>query len=182
MPELVPTLITVAVILLAFVGMALGWRSRRRGQSQLDVPAAVPAGIGPATYERDLLYVSTTFRDRPLERVAVAGLGIRSRAVLSLHAEGVVLALRGGEPVFLAADRIDGVGRATMTIDRVVERDGLVRIAWTLGGTDVDTYLRAGTREDTAELVAALEAHPRRWGPLEPKTQQLEGDDSRGNS
>ena len=47
----------------------------------------------------------------------------------------------------LAADRIVAADQATVTIDRVVEKDGLIRIVWRADGatqeTIVDTYLRA---------------------------------------
>lgn len=158
MRELVPTLIVGAVILLAFLGMFLGYRGRRRRQQALGTPASMPADLAPASSERELFYVSTTLRDQPLERVAVAGLGMRSRADLAVHPEGVVLALRGTHPLFIPAGAIDGIGRSTVTIDRVVERDGLVRIGWRLGDTPVDTYLRAGTRPETEATVNALSA------------------------
>ncbi len=156
MPELVPTLIVGAVILLAFLGMYLGYRGRRRRQRSLGSPVSMPTDLSPASSTRELFYVSTTLRDQPLERVAVAGLGMRSRADLAVHPEGVVLALRGADPLFIPTQAIDGIGRSTVTIDRVVERDGLVRIGWRLGETPVDTYLRAGTRPETEATVDAL--------------------------
>jgi hypothetical protein len=158
MPELVPTLVVVAVILLAFLGMFLGYRGRRRRQQAFGRPLPVPSGLSPATYERELFYVSTTLRDQPLERVAVAGLGMRSRARLAVHSEGAVLELRGVEPLYIPIASVQTIDRSTMTIDRVVERDGLVRIGWLLEHTPVDTYLRAGTPAETADTVEAL--HP----------------------
>ena len=56
---------------------------------------------------------------------------------------GVALDLTGQPRSFLAADRIVDVGQATVAIDRVVEPDGLVRLAWrTDDGTVVDSYFR----------------------------------------
>ncbi len=158
MPQLVPTLIVGAVILLAFLGMFLGYRGRQRRQAQFGRPLPVPTELSPALHERELFYVATTLRDQPLERVAVAGLGMRSRARLTVHSEGAVLELRGVEPLYIPVASVQTIDRSTMAIDRVVERDGLVRIGWLLERTPVDTYLRAGTPPETEATVEAL--HP----------------------
>jgi hypothetical protein len=50
-----------------------------------------------------------------------------------------------------------GVGRATWAIDRVVEKDGLVLIRWTLGGDAVDSYVRLPDPADAQSLVNAVE-------------------------
>ena len=46
-----------------------------------------------------------------------------------------------------------GVGVATWTVDRGVERDGLIFVRWELGGTPIDSYLRS---DDPPALLAAL--------------------------
>ncbi len=66
---------------------------------------------------------------------------------------GVVLDLAGRGPVFIPKTAIRGVGRATWTIDRVVDADGLVFVRWVLGTTEVDSYLRSA---DPDRLVTAL--------------------------
>ncbi|WP_127475132.1 hypothetical protein [Microbacterium sulfonylureivorans] len=136
----------LVIVLFAIVLIVLGvwaWRRRARRDSGLAAPVAeVP--IGATTIgEYPTLYVATTRHDEPLERLAMKGLSFRSRADVTVTDAGVALDLTGQPRVFLAADRISEVRQATVAIDRVVERDGLVRLAWRLDdGTVVDSYLR----------------------------------------
>jgi hypothetical protein len=66
---------------------------------------------------------------------------------------GVALDLTGQPRFFLPTDTIVEVAQATVAIDRVVERDGLVRISWLLEpGTVVDSYLRP--QDASARAVA----------------------------
>ena len=79
----------------------------------------------------------------PMERLAIRGLAFRSRVDVTVTDAGVALDLTGQPRVFLDTSRIAEVAQATLAIDRVVERDGLVRLAWRLDdGTVVDSYLR----------------------------------------
>ncbi|WP_029149936.1 hypothetical protein [Microbacterium indicum] len=147
----------VIVLAIAVVGIALmlwGWRRRSRRDAGIAVPIGVPAGAEIACF--DGLYVATTRRDEPLDRIVARPLGFRSRAAIQVAEGGVGLSLPGEQPVVLAASRLEGVGHATWTIDRVVERDGLVLVAWTDGSHHLDTYLRLQT-EETARLIEAIE-------------------------
>jgi hypothetical protein len=153
MDRLTPTLVIVGILVLVFVGLALGWRARRRRQVALPALATPPAGIGEALATDDGFYVATTRADSPTDRIAVRGLGFRARAGVAVHPEGVVLTIAGQPVAFIPTAAIDGVGRATWTIDRVVGKDGLVFVRWTLGDTLVDTNLRV---DDPDSLVAAL--------------------------
>lgn len=157
MDRLTPTLIIVAFLALVFTLMLLGWRARRRRQADIARPETAPATLGVPTLVLEGWYVATTLADQPLERVAVHGLGFRARATAAVHPEGVVLAVRGQEPILIATDAIRGAGRATWAIDRVVETDGLVLIGWMLGDTPVDSYLRIPDAAGTSALVAALQ-------------------------
>ena len=107
------------------------------------------------TFTDDLLYVATTRADAPLDRVTIAGLGFRARAVVTTAPSGIVLDLAGRGPVFISKAAIRGVGRATWTIDRVVDADGLIFVRWVLGTTELDSYLRS---TDPDRLVTALTA------------------------
>lgn len=155
MDRLAPTLVILGILVLVFTGLALGWRARRRRQSALPALAAPPAALGPALATDDGFYVATTRADAPTDRIAVRGLGFRARAGVAVHPEGVVLNIAGQPDAFIPTAAIDGVGRATWTIDRVVDRDGLVFVRWTLGDLLVDTNLRVS---DPDALVAALTA------------------------
>jgi len=143
--------------------MARSWRARGRRQADIALPEAAPDDLGPALVETDGFYVATSRADDPLDRIVIGGLGFRGRAVVSVHAEGVRLEIAGEPAKLIRASSIRDVGRATWTIDRVVEEGGLVLVAWSLGDTDVDTYLRI-TDDPTAvvdQIRALMPAAPR---------------------
>jgi len=156
--------LTVAsvVIPLAVVGLLMvwGWRALRRRQADVAGLAPVPREPGASSLTEDLLYVATTRADQPLQRIAVKGLGFRARAVLTVTAGGILLELAGGEPGFIPATALRGVGRATWTIDRAVSNDGLVFVRWqdapdaaAADGAALDSYFRSA---DPDALVAAI--------------------------
>lgn len=120
----------VIVLLLVLLGlMLLSWRNRKRRQSFLAAPEVVPQNIGTVHGTFDGLYVATTIAGDRLNRVAVRGLGFRAQAKLTVADRGIVLSLRGSDDVFIPVEQIRDVTRATWTIDRAVERDGLVQIS-----------------------------------------------------
>lgn len=158
--------LTVASVLipLAVVGilMVAGWRALRRRQTDVSGLGPVPSEPGAAALTEDLLYVATTRAEQPLQRIAVRGLGFRARAVLTVTSGGIVLDLAGAEPGFIPAAALQGVGRATWTIDRAISNDGLVFVRWKDGmgaaaagpTASLDSYFRSA---DPAALVAAIE-------------------------
>lgn len=157
MDRTVPTVIVVAIIVIALVGMYFGWRARQRRQAGLPTPHAVPGDLGEPIQTAEALYVATTVAGEPLERIAVRGLGYRARAGVTVAATGVVLTLTGEEPMFIPAVDLRRVDRATWAIDEGVETGGLLLIGWTLGGTDVDSYLRIdGSAQSVIEAIGAL--------------------------
>lgn len=151
--------IALAVVFLALLVFAWFRRTRR------DRAWTAPVGEAPAD-ARILatfpgLYVATTRHDVPLERLAIRRLGFRSRVDVTVTDAGVALDLTGQPRIFIAADRIVAVSQSTVAIDRVVERDGLTRIAWRIDSagddavTIVDSYLRPQNASARA-LVDAL--------------------------
>ncbi|BDV30577.1 hypothetical protein [Microbacterium terricola] len=134
-------MIGAAVLILGLI--AFGWWRRTRRDRGLTAPVgelaadATTLGVFPA------LYVATTRHGEPLERLAIRGLGFRSRADVTVTTAGVALDLTGRPRVVIGRDAIVEVAQATVAIDRVVERDGLVRLTWRIDpATTVDSYLR----------------------------------------
>ena len=161
MDKLLPTVIVVAIILLALVGMLLGWRARRRRQGDLPPLASAPDDPGPVIASAEGLYVATTAGDQPLERLAVRGLGFRSRMSATATESGIVLALTGQRPVLLPRADLAGADRATWAIDKGVEPGGLVRLRWSWDGRSVDSYLRLdGSSEAFLDAVRGLVGAP----------------------
>lgn len=160
------TLASVVIPLAVVVTlMAIGWRALRGRQAALVGLAPVPREPGAATLTEDLFYVATTRADEPLQRIAVNGLGFRARAVLTVTDGGIRLDLAGAQPGFIPPAALQGVGRATWTIDRAVSNDGLVFVRWRDGaapaddaaadGPALDSYFRSA---DPDTLVAAIES------------------------
>ncbi|MHA7986541.1 PH-like domain-containing protein [Rathayibacter sp. CAU 1779] len=160
MDKLWPTLLILVVLVLVFLGMWLGWRRRARRDSALEVPTVLEdAGTTLVTVQA--LHVATTYHDKPLDRVVVAGLAFRSTASVTVSDGGVTLTAPGESSVAIAASAILGAGAATWTIDRTVERDGLLMIAWRTVPADaegpvLDTYLRVTDPDERRRLVAGI--------------------------
>jgi hypothetical protein len=160
--KILDAIVVIVVLAVAFTLMVLGWRARRRRQQDVPRLADPPADLGAVRRRDDLLYVATTRADAPLDRIAVHGLGFRSRAQLTVADAGIRLDLAGERPVFIPATDLVGAGRATWTIDRAVSGEGLVFVRWRVAEGDppgriaveLDAYVRP---DDPAALVAAIE-------------------------
>lgn len=150
-------MVAVAVVLLAL--LVWGWSRRVRRDRGLTAPRGdIPVGaVTTAAFPG--LYVATTKHGEPLERLAIDGLGFRSKADLTVTDAGVAIDLTGQPRVFLPVSLLAGVAQATVAIDRVVEPDGLVRIEWRLDDdTIVDSYFRPqdASARALADAVAAI--------------------------
>lgn len=133
-----------------------GWRARRLASERVAVTFGAAEGEPTAEYEG--LYVATTRHDAPLDRLALPHLAFRSRVRVTVTTAGLALDMPGAPTLFLAASRIVGAGRATWTIDRVVERDGLVLVAWRSDDDTIcDSYIRLQSASPDA-LVRAIDA------------------------
>ena len=154
-------LAVIVLVTLALIAVLVwAWWRRTRRDSGLEPPVGeAPAGATTLS-THEALYVATTRHDDPLERLAIRGLGFRSRADLTVTSAGVALDLTGQPRFFLPTERIVEVAQATVAIDRVVERDGLVRISWRVDAdTVVDSYIRpqdASARAVSDEIGALL--------------------------
>lgn len=154
--------ITIGVALLILVTMLFAWRRRLRRDAGYTAPLGVPQHAEVLS-RHEVLYVATTRHDEPLERLAIRPLAYRARGEIAVTDRGAALSLDGAPNVFFATEKLAGVDRATVTIDRVVERGGLVRLAWRVDAeTIVDSYLRcASGAPDTliSELQRLMAAH-----------------------
>jgi hypothetical protein len=135
-------LIMLAVMVLALSLAAWGWSNKKKRYRALESSLTWSAPTSTPVFSVDALYVATTEADQPLKRVAVSPLSYRSRALLDVHPEGLVVTMRGSAPFLIPTDAGLEVGKATWTIDRVVEPDGLVMVRWILGEQQVDSYFR----------------------------------------
>lgn len=165
--RVVPAAAVIGLLLLLLVLMYLGFRARQRRQSGIPHPLEVPTDTGARLIELDVLYVASTVLDQPLERIAVQGLGFRARASVAVFDRGVALGIAGEPDAWLPASDIAQVDRSTFVIDRVVERNGLVRITWRLGGDPIDSYLRVTNGPDQTALITAIRSIVTENAPVE---------------
>lgn len=157
--------VMIALAVVVLLTMLFAWRRRLRRDSALTAPLGVPEHAEVVRRD-EVLYVSTTRHDQPLERLTVSPLEYRARGEIAVTDRGVALCLDGAPTVFVASPRLVAVDRATVTIDRVVEPGGLVRIAWHVDDdTVVDSYLRVATG-DPRNLISDLQ----RLVPAAPDT------------
>ena len=157
MNQVVFALSIVTLVPLIAVGFWLTVRARRKRQeSQLTEPERPSTGSAVAPGEA-VYYLATTYADRPLERIWAYRLGGRGNATLSI---GDAIELRRtGEPgLVIRFGQITGYGRASATIDRGVERDGLTTLNWMLGEQEVSTVLRFVSQESRANFEATIGA------------------------
>lgn len=159
MDRVLPTVGILAVLILVAALAVAGWRRRVRRDASAGAGYPAPQARSAPLAAAEVLYVATTRAGEPLERLALPGLAFRARGEMSVSAEGIDLSLRGEDPVFIPAPALTGAGEATVTIDRVVERDGLVRLGWTTsGGASADSYFRVIDPAGRGPLTAAIHA------------------------
>jgi hypothetical protein len=171
----------IIVVVIAGV-LALMWRSFRgrvrrdaalpSGYAMPETAADVPGDEAPELASADVLYVATTPRDLPLERLAISGLAFRARATLAVSTGGVLLTPVGERAVFIPVPAIELLAAATWAIDRGVETDGLLLLGWRLdapSGTPVDSYFRITDPGDRRRITDAI--HSIAAGAIRPTTE-----------
>ncbi|MDO7882018.1 hypothetical protein [Antiquaquibacter soli] len=154
--------LVLALLVVLLVLLPVGWFARRRRQGALAAPAEVPASLGASRGSFAGKYVATTASGDPYDRIAVHGLGFRSNVEAAVTDDGVLLARPGEPDTWIPRADLRSLDRATWTIDRVVEPDGLQVVDWMLGSRRVATYLRL---DDPTGFDAALT-------PLIPTTER----------
>lgn len=147
----------VIVFLIAMLGLlVVGWRNRQKRQKNVAAPVDVPAELGTAIGTFDGKYVATTAGADPYDRIAVHGLGFRGAASVTVSSGGLLVQRPGEADTWIPVTDLRGIRRATWTIDRVVEQDGLQLIEWNLGDRTVDSYFRMNEPDAFASAVAPL--------------------------
>lgn len=134
-----------AIIALVLWAMRRGWRSRQ--QRQADIPPPVALDDAPVPIEQGFgvpgLYVGTSMAGDWLNRVAVYGLGVRSRAEIYATMQGVAIVRDGAPSFFIPRADIVGVRVDRGVAGTVRAKDSVIVVTWRLGPVDVDTGFRA---------------------------------------
>ncbi|KQM15089.1 hypothetical protein ASF83_03500 [Plantibacter sp. Leaf171] len=148
----------VAVFLLGVLAlMALAWRRRVSRDARIGPLPELPDPRPVPSLTVEVLYVATSKHDQPLERLALEGLRYRSRVTLELGAAGVVVDVPGERPTFIPATSIVGLDQTNLTIDRVVEPGGLLRLSWRpVPSVIADSTFRVLEQADRARIIDAV--------------------------
>lgn len=154
-PLKIAVLATLTGVLL--LGMAFGWRRRTvRGEHLVPELAPVPALGAPRVGPLEATYLATAPAEDRLARVAAHRLGVRAAAVVEVHDAGVLVRRVGAQELFLPADTIRAVTRASGMAGTAVGRDRVVVLRWRLGDVTLDTGLLPRHPDDAARLVDAI--------------------------
>lgn len=145
------------ILFLALVGLAIS-AIRRRSAKQASLGSLAPLDSlnGAKIVTAGAKYVSTVFSERPLDRVVALGLMHRGNATLSVLTDGLQIEREGETSFAIDARDIVKVERASASIDRGVERSGLLAISWMLAETAVTTNLRIDASDDSQHLFDQL--------------------------
>lgn len=133
--------------LLLFVGlvywlMRQGWQWRRTLQGGLPALPQAPDDEGPALLEGEGRYHGSTTAGQWLDRVVAHGLGVRSRAALTLTAQGLTVDRTGAPGFFVPAAALRGARPEKGIAGKVLTGGGLLVVTWEHGGTLIDTGFR----------------------------------------
>ncbi|WGH86817.1 hypothetical protein QDX23_03280 [Auritidibacter ignavus] len=155
---LVIILLTLGLIGLVVLGLWFGWRARRRRQVNIPAPLPVPDRLlaTEPLAQAQGMYVSTVRGEDWLDRVAVHGLGIRTRAQCEVHPLGVVLLLEGSPNFVIPFRDITQISTSSGMVGKFVEKDGLITIGWNLGQIPVTTGFRTRNSADQHTLLETM--------------------------
>lgn len=173
------TLLVVALFGVVLALMRWGWV--RRGRRQTDIPPLPPVPARPPVSDRDTeaggatisdvsaRYLGATRSGDWLDRVVVHGLGVPSAARVTATSGGVWVIRDGAPDLFLAADQVAGVRHDRGAAGRVLEKDGVLVIAWRHGDQLIDLGLRV---RDAVAAESVRAAIARLVPPQQPMTDQ----------
>ncbi|MDO5750684.1 MAG: hypothetical protein Q4P78_05710 [Rothia sp. (in: high G+C Gram-positive bacteria)] len=153
------TLICLCLLLLVFLGMYSGWRSRLKRQGKVfgslkDVPERYENMVATHAFEGE--YVSTTLYGDWLNRVGFDRLGFKSKSTLLVYSDGIIFTRDGAKDLWIPAKKLAVITTDQGMAGKVVERDGLVVIGWTLDGQRVQTGFRTRYADEKKQALEAL--------------------------
>lgn len=154
MERVLPVSIVAVVVLGILTLMLIAWRRRASKAEPVSLASELDCPGERRQELSDLFYVATTFRDAPLERVAIRGLRFRGFADVSLFDEGIVITVRGEAPCAIPRAKLTGVTTQQLTIDKVVEPNGLIAVHWMSALGELSSVFRVQQPESRADLLS----------------------------
>lgn len=146
--------VCLLIAVLAFLGMWLSWRKRAKRGIELAVQLQPLTGRFLAEYET--FYVVTHETAQQLHRVSLPGLIYRGNAGVKVYTDGIEIAVQGEDAVPLA--QITAVETGSSSLAKTVEKNGLVRVRWSLAGVDLQSVLRFSDPQIQTEFIKQVKA------------------------
>ena len=150
-------LITAFVFAVAAFAAFNAWRRRTANQeASFERPLEALEFFGELLAQAKCHYVATTYAANHLERISAFGLGARGIAQVLVFHEGLLLVRNGETPIAIAIDQVCEVATDSTTIDKSVERDGLIRIDWLQSTTLLSTFIRVVDASERQSILGTL--------------------------
>ncbi|MFF0435764.1 hypothetical protein ACFYU9_26565 [Streptomyces sp. NPDC004327] len=142
--------------------MRQGWKWRGSLQSGLPPLPEVPEGPGEAKLALSAplsmsgRYHGSTTAGQWLDRIVAHGLGLRSRAELTLTDAGITVVRPGANDFLIPAAALREARLDKGIAGKVLTEGGLLVVTWEHGGTLLDSGFRADRADEHAAWVDAL--------------------------
>lgn len=137
----------LALIAVAFAAMRAGWLRRQRRQASIVVPRVEPPAGTVLPFEAEGLYVGAARSGDWLDRVAVHGLGVRSRAIAHLGSDGIWIERVGAPSVWLPRAELTAARLDRGLAGTVRGADSVVLVTWAGSDGPIDVGFRADSAE-----------------------------------
>ncbi len=144
------------VIVLLYWLMREGWKWRGLLQSDLPELAQVPADPGEPRLTMAGRYHGSTKAGQWLERIVAHGLGVRSRADVTLTDAGLTVRRPGARDFHVPTSALRGARLDKGIAGKVLTEGGLLVITWQLGDSAIDSGFRSDHAAEHAAWVAAI--------------------------
>ncbi|AJE86829.1 integral membrane protein [Streptomyces albus] len=136
--------------------MRQGWKWRGTLQSDLPPLPAAPEEPGEALLTASGRYHGSTTAGHWLDRIVAHGLGTRSRAELTLTAEGLHVRRPGAADFFVPRGRLRGARLDKGIAGKVLTEGGLLIVTWRHGEREIDSGFRLDRSAAQTDWVTAV--------------------------
>ncbi|WP_223881419.1 PH-like domain-containing protein [Nesterenkonia ebinurensis] len=152
--------ISLGVVVLFCLALWLGWRNRKRRQSDVPEPQDVPGELLEAEPRAaaEGMVIGTVTGGEYLDRIAVHQLGLRTTGRVEVHDQGVAIFRAGARNLFIPATDLAYARTDRGMVGKFVEKDGAIILGWALGEHALDTGFRPRRAEEARSLMAELTA------------------------
>lgn len=150
--------ILAIALVIVLAGLAWqGWRSRKaRQEATFESPNEALEFFGQELANATGFYVATSAASDFLERINAYGLGPRGVAQIIVFSEGLLILRQGERPLAIDKAQMSKVMTTQYVIDRAVEAEGIISIAWTQNSVNLATHLRVVSEESRLNIINAL--------------------------